>query len=387
MLDWRHRHRNPMPLPLLALALGLLGWISPSSADAATVSERLDVALHQSWGLTDSPGVQAAVLRNGKLAWQATAGEAVIGRRVATNRSLFEFGSFSKMMLAAFALHRVEVGRLALDVPIRAYVGRSIPGSGRVTLRMLLSHTAGYPDVYERPPVSELLGANYDPNRRWTFSRVFEALGKPRHPGRRWEYSNSGYIVLAYLLRRTTDRPLSDAIMHFLKPAGRVEPISERSLTMRRTAEAAHLFAHGYLFGYDVFTGAKTIPTDLYGMPWGDGLFSGTALGGAQFLDALLVRNRLLSTRAVKTMITPTSQSRATDSPGLGDNRYGFGTYRLNAAGRRWQGHDGSYPGYSVMGFTNRRYGVTIFVATNGWTNQGLPAISIWRALARAYVG
>ena len=242
--DWLAR----VSLPLLLLALAL-GWISPSSAGAAAVSQRLDVALHQSWESTDSPGVQAVVLRNGKLAWQGTAGEAVIGRQAATNRSLFEFGSFSKMMAAAFALHRVEVGRLALDVPIRAYVGRSIPGSGRVTLRMLLSHTAGYPDVYERPPVSELLGAKYDPNRRWTFSKVFESLGKPRHPGRRWEYSNSGYIVLAYLLRRTTDRPLSNAIMRFLKPAGRVQPISESSLTMRRTPEAARLFAHGYLFG------------------------------------------------------------------------------------------------------------------------------------------
>ena len=86
-------------------------------------------------------------------------------------------------------------------------------------------------------------------------------------------------------------------------------------------------------------------------------------------------------------MTTPTPQSRATDSSGVGDNRYGFGTYRLNAAGWRWQGHDGSYPGYSAMGFTNRRNDVTIFVATNGWTTQGLPAISIWRALAKAYVG
>jgi CubicO group peptidase (beta-lactamase class C family) len=360
--------------------------VTVSPARAATVSEQLDAALQSSWEQTDSPGVQAAVLRDGQLVWQGALGEAVVGSRPVTNQTLFEFGSFSKMMSAAFTLHRVETGRLKLDVPIRTYIGRSVPGAGRVTLRMLLSHTAGYPDVYERPPVSELLGPKYDPNRRWTFKTVFKSLGPPSHPGRQFAYSNSGYIVLAYLLVKTTNRPLAEAFQDFLEPAGLVEPISESSLTMRRTAQAAGIFAHAYFGGQDQFTGAKTIPTDFYGLPWGDGLYAGTALGGSEFLDALLVGNRLLPPRSVDQMVATTRQSHATGGSDVGEGRYGFGTYRLNEAGRTWQGHDGSYIGFSTMGFTDRKDGVTIFVNANGHSFGPQPANPIWHALAKAYV-
>src|SRR4051812_45205256 len=107
--------------PLLVLLLTLL-VVSP--AGAATVSEQLDAALRSAWERTDSPGVQAAVLRDGQLVWQGALGEAVVGSRQVGDRTLFEFGSFSKMMSAAFALHRVDSGRLKLDVPISTYVGR-----------------------------------------------------------------------------------------------------------------------------------------------------------------------------------------------------------------------------------------------------------------------
>ena len=369
--------------PLLVLVLVLF---AASPAAAATVSEQLDAALQSAWEQTDSPGVQAAVLRDGQLVWQGALGDAVVGSRPVSDRTLFEFGSFSKMMSAAFALHRVDTGRLKLDVPISTYVGRAVPGSGRVTLRMLLSHTAGYPDVYERPPVSVLLGPKYDPNRPWTFRTVFKSLGPPSHPGRRFAYSNSGYIVLAYVLVKTTNRPLAEAFQDFLEPAGSVEPISESALTMRRTAQAAGIFAHNYLGAQDQFSGAKTIPTDLYGLPWGDGLYAGTALGGSEFLDALLVGDRLLPPRRIKQMVAITRQSRATGGSDVGEGRYGFGTYRLSEAGRSWQGHDGSYVGFSTMGFTDRRDGVTIFVNANGYTFGAQPANPIWHALAKAYV-
>jgi D-alanyl-D-alanine carboxypeptidase len=349
------------------------------------LSERLQRTLERSRARTVTPGAQAAVMRDGELIWFGNDGRAVRrpSRRVSDN-TLFCFASFGKMFLAAFTLRRVEEGILELDEPIRTYIGRSVPGAGRVTVRMLLSHTAGYPDLYSHPKIAPLFGRKYDPSRKWTFGTLLKGLSPPRDPGERWEYSNTGYLVLGYVLRETTRRSLPHAFMDFVAPAGAIEPIDESSLTMRRTRKAAQNMAHGYQFNkkppYDTFRGAKTIPTDLFGMPWGDGAFSGTALGAAQFLDALLVNDLLLQHETVGEMIEPTAQSLKKKAP------YGLGTERIVASKRTWQGHSGAYGGFSSMAYTDPESGGTIVVVANGWERERLPAVSIWRDLARVYI-
>lgn len=327
------------------------------------------------------------IVDDGQLVFSSAAGAAILRpRRRVSPTTLFSYASFSKAIVAAFALDLVERGRLALDHPIAAYVGNAVPGSRRVTARMLLTHTAGYPDVYSSPEMLRWFGSRYDPNRRWSYRRVLGAVRSPRRPGTRYRYSNAAFIILSYIERELSDRPLAAAIERFLAPAGRIVPIDERSLTMRITPAAAARFSHGYEFGrraVDVFDGADLIPTDLYGVPWGDGLFAGTALGAAQFLDGLLDSDGLLLEPAtVAAMIAPSAQSRRAREP------YGMGLYPVRAAGHSWIGHDGGYGGYTSAGFTDRERGITITVLANGERRgAGSPAAQIWAALARAYKG
>ena len=157
---------------------------------------------------------------------------------------------------------------------------------------------------------------------------------------------------------------------------------------MRRSPRALRHFAHGYFPAgssvIDTFASAAGIPTDLYGLPWGDGAFAGSALGAAQFLDALFVRSRLLRHSSVRQLVEPTSQSLAAGPEGQMLS-YGMGTASYSAAGRVWHGHDGSYVGFTSMGATDLKRGVSIAVATN-WAFPGQqPAIAIWRAVAEAY--
>ena len=376
---------------ILALLLCALVAFPGTAARAAATDERLDGALESALARTSSPGAQAAILRNGTLVWSGAAGKAITRpRKPVTTNSLFAYASFSKMMLASYALDLVEDGQLALDLPISTYVGDAVPGSGRVTLRMLLTHTAGYPEVYASPELTELFGERYDPNRLWSYGLVLDAIDTPRNPTARYRYSNAAYIVLSYILSEATTAPLHRAYADFLAPAGLSGPIDESEVTMRLTPAAARTFTHGYQFAIkdglppDVFAGARSIPTDLYGVPWGDG-FAGTALGAAQFLDGLLVRENLLEKATLTQMLQPTEQSVRAGEP------YGLGTYTIRAAGSQWQGHDGAYAGYTSMGFTDRADGVTIVVLANGYSadairaGAGPPATEIWDRIARAY--
>ncbi|WP_066949313.1 serine hydrolase domain-containing protein [Microtetraspora fusca] len=373
---------------LLTVGLG----IPPAPAVAAPVSKdpvraALDGALARAAAKAGDPGVQAVVMRDGKLIWSANSGKAVKDpSSPVTDSTMFGYASFGKMILSAYALRQVESGVLALDKPISTYVGKDVPGSDAVTLRMLLTHTAGYPDMYDDPKTAPLFagGAQYDPNRPYTFAMLAPGIRKPVNPGKRYDYSNTGYIILAHVLSRTAggDGALERDIRLFLTRAGETSEL----LTAERSPSAFPRFAHGYDYEspgkpIDTFTdfGAKGIPTDLYGLPFGDGLFAGTALGGAKFLDALYAGNRLLRPDTVKKMITSSPQAVAVN------DTYGMGTERALVGGRVWQGHPGAFAGFTSMGATDMARGVTLMVVTNRDGSDEDPAGTIWKELAEAY--
>ncbi|MFJ8854845.1 hypothetical protein [Streptomyces sp. NPDC102437] len=52
---------------------------------------------------------------------------------------------------------------------------------------------------------------------------------------------------------------------------------------------------------------------------------------------------------------------------------------------RTWQGHRGSYPGFSAQGATDLERGVTLVVVTNRYMPKHSPADVIWEQLAETY--
>src|SRR5687767_9387608 len=144
---------------MLILALVAASLLAGAQAQAASLSERLDRALDRGLASTGSPGAQAAIVQDGQVVWTGAAGKArTRPPRPVSGRTLFSYASLGKTLLASLVLDRVESGELQLDVPIDTYIGDEVPGTGQVTIRMLLSHTAGYPDVYSSPEVGPLFG-------------------------------------------------------------------------------------------------------------------------------------------------------------------------------------------------------------------------------------
>ncbi len=120
--------------------------------------------------------------------------------------SVFQAASLSKPVFAYAVLQLVRSGRLALDAPVLRYLpqgvthafdpfavpapGRSAPVTderlARVTVRMLLNHSAGLPN-WARGPLR------------------FEA-----EPGQAWRYSGEGYVLLQQVVQAVTGQPLQD---------------------------------------------------------------------------------------------------------------------------------------------------------------------------------
>jgi uncharacterized protein YbbC (DUF1343 family)/CubicO group peptidase (beta-lactamase class C family) len=131
-----------------------------------------------------------------------------------TEDTIFDVASLTKAVATAPAvLLLAEQGRLDLDAPLGRYLPEfSGSGFADVTVRRVLTHMAGFPDM---PPAAAL---------REGFPKAAEALaraGLSYRPGAGFRYSDTGYIVLAELVRRLSGEPLDRfAERHLYAPLG-----------------------------------------------------------------------------------------------------------------------------------------------------------------------
>lgn len=122
--------------------------------------------------------------------------------------TLFPVASITKLATALAVLRLTGRGALALDDGL----GRWTPWAAaaadeRVTIRRLLSHTAGLP--LDLAP--EL--APYRPGLDWPgLGRACLATELAREPGTYVQYSNTGYGLLALVVEAAADRPFPDAV-------------------------------------------------------------------------------------------------------------------------------------------------------------------------------
>jgi D-alanyl-D-alanine carboxypeptidase len=360
---------------------------------------RLDATLARVGEASATPGAQAALVRHGALEWAGSYGLAHVETRTPVHeRTVFCLASVGKTLLAALTLHLVERGVLGLDATLTTLGGGDIPGASTVTPRMLLSHTAGYPDLYETTHVRSLMPpdpassdrSSYDPNREFTWTMLVPGILEPVEPGEHWAYSNTGYIVLVEVLARVLGgaQGLEHAWTSFVHAVdGDRDAMIARELTMNRSAVEVSQLAHGYEQRDDgAFVDAYAahapigVPTDLFGLPFGDGLFAGAATGVAMFFDALFVRRRLLAPETVRLMTTTTTQAAAAAAPHPDLNTYGMGTFRMDSPTGSWQGHRGLYGGFATIGTSQPASGTSLVVLANS-VAEPVPVLSIWREL------
>ena len=165
------------------------------------------------------PGVAIAVLRDGKVVHSTGYGLREAGTRNAVDAdTLFSVGSVSKVVTAAATLRLVDDGTLDLDRDVDSYLSSwQVPASAEVpdpvvTLRMLMSHTAGL-NVHGF--------ADYQPGEALpTLLQIVEgqppARNKPvrliHPPGERGDYSGGGVMIEQLVLEDATGSDLESIV-------------------------------------------------------------------------------------------------------------------------------------------------------------------------------
>jgi CubicO group peptidase (beta-lactamase class C family) len=147
------------------------------------------------------------VSKDGKILINKGYGYANLDRKVPnTPATKFRIGSVTKQFTAACILLLEERGKLTIDDLVRKYLPDAPPSWDHITIFNLLTHTSGIPDYSEFPDFMATRGTPTAPEQL-----VARFRDKPLEfaPGSSFKYSNSGYVLLGYLIERISGEPYS----------------------------------------------------------------------------------------------------------------------------------------------------------------------------------
>ena len=210
------------------------------------------------------PGVSIAVIHNGVIEWARGYGVAEVGGKPVTADTLFQAGSISKPLAAMAALHLVQQGKLSLDADVNTELtswkvpeSAAAPGA-KVTLRELLTHTAGFtvhgfPGYASDAPVPTLVQVLNGEKPANTAPIRLESV-----PGSKWNYSGGGYIVMQQMVVDVSKEPFPK-LLHdtVLGPIGMTHSTYEQPLPSAMQGSAATPYT---IKGPPVAGGAHTYP-------------------------------------------------------------------------------------------------------------------------------
>ncbi len=322
------------------------------------------------------PGVSLAVIDNGRTAWARGYGVAnVRTREPVTTETLFQAASVSKPVAAMAALLLVDAGRAPLDGNVNDELRTwRVPESdytrdSKVTLRRLLSHTAGlnmggFPG-YE-------VGTTLP-----TLTQIFEGEPPANNvpirvravPGRAWSYSGGGYLVVQQWLQDITGRPFAEfvatALFETLDMSRSTfdQPLSEhlaRAAATGHSADREPVPGGWHVYPELAAAGLWTTPSDL------SRLIAAlqSSLSGSD--------NSILSRKMARRMVTPQQAD------------WGLGFSVETTADDTWFAHTGHNEGFTCYVFAYADSGQGAVVMANADQADAL-VMEIFRSIAHVY--
>jgi CubicO group peptidase (beta-lactamase class C family) len=167
------------------------------------------------------PGIAVGIIRPGHPDIAKGYGVTRLGSdTAATGRTIYHMASITKPFVATAVMQLVEAGKVDLDAPVTTYITyfkMKDPRAATITVRQLLTHVSGMPDVtdyaWERP--------EYDAGALERYIRGLADSTLNAKPGENWDYSNIGFEILAELVAKVSGQEFEVYEReHILAPLG-----------------------------------------------------------------------------------------------------------------------------------------------------------------------
>jgi len=345
-------------------------------ATPAQSPDSLDAFIRAQMAMRKVPGLSLAIIDKGKVVYAKGYGvSAPGGKTPVTTETRFLAGSISKSVAAVGALKLVEAGTLSLDGNVNDKLttwkvpDNGFTGTEKVTLRRILSHTAGltvhgfggYEVGTPVPTLTQILDGTPPANS--------PAVRVDTTPGAMWRYSGGGYTIMQLMMDDVTGQPFDQWMAtNVIAPFG----MTRSSFAQPPSAAFAPFTAAGQ------YAPGNPVPGrwHLYPEMAAAGLWT-TATDLAQFVIAIQqsyagTANPVISQAMTRQMLTNVQ----------GDD--GLGVFLDTSTGTLLFSHGGRDDGFDAYmgGYAETGQGVAIMINAND--NSGMVR-RIYEFVARQY--
>jgi CubicO group peptidase (beta-lactamase class C family) len=355
----------------LLVLLALLVSVNLSAQEESRTTEQfvreIDKKIPQLLHDFTVPGAAIAIIENGEIVLQKGYGFSDLEKEVKVNTETgFNIGSISKTIAAWGVMKLVHEGKVDLDAPAETYLTRwhlpeSEYDSDKVTIRRLLSHTAGlslhgYPGWSPSdalPTLEESLnGKNNGPGR---VEIIME-------PGTKYQYSGGGFTILQLIVEEVTGQKFEDYMQaQILDPLGMTNS-SYKIDDKIMAASSLEYNNYGEEIDFESFTAQAAAGLHV------------TIGDFTRFAFANLYRNKdhekynpVLPTDVIQQMMKPVPEAQGRFGYGMGYMIESIpGTSVLLA------GHRGSNTGWQAIFNVNPETNDGFIMVTNGGSGQNI---------------
>jgi CubicO group peptidase (beta-lactamase class C family) len=357
---------------LIALTLPVLvacGHVRPSEKTGSAVEKQVDSVVQSEMLRGKVPGAAIAILRNGQVLFMKAYGLANLELSApAQTSSVFEIASLTKQFTAAAVLLLAHEGKLQLEDPLTKFLEGAPTSWNGITVRQLLSHTAGLEHRFEKSVDGSLL-LDYTTESMLASAKAIPSFAPP---GERFRYSDLGYFLLGLIIERVQMRTYAEFLSdRFFVPLGmsRTQIQDQSGIVSNRVA--GYTITNGKLvnirrswqFGLTSHFGVLSTVEDM--AKWEQSLWTDQVL-------PLAVRQQLW---------TPVRVFRANEKEGY-LLAYGYGWWVVSENGHKIIEHSG---------FTGTHYlrdgttGIAVVVLTNRDQPSGPGTVEVARKIAQVF--
>jgi len=314
-------------------------------------------------------GASVLMMRDGRVLAHHEYGFAdrALGRRV-DERTIFHWGSITKTLTAVAVMQLRDRKRVSLDERVTQYIPElrqvhdPFGSMDDVTIRMLLSHSAGF----QNPTWPYKAGKSWEPFEPTRWEQLVAMMPYQEvafAPGSRYSYSNPGFIYLARIIEQLTGDPYQSYVYKNLwaplgithsyfgaTPYHLADQRSNNYDVVRDSAGHEAVVANGRDFDPGI-----TIPNGGWNAPLGDLARWVGFLSGAAGNDTVLARTNL--DEMWRTLF-------ATEGDAPGDS-VGLSFFVLWRDGVRFIGHTGQQAGFRSFFYVNPKTSAAVIAAFN----------------------
>ena len=312
----------------------------------------------------NSPGATVLIAKDDKIIYRKAFGMANLELNVPMKlENVLQLASITKQFTSVAILMLLEQGKLSLQDPLSKYIA-DYPRGNEITLHHLLNHTSGIMNYTKLPEFRTKTRLDMTPEE---IISSFKNLPLEFNPNEKHEYSNSGYVLLGYIIEKISGMSYEDFIHKNI-----FEKLGMKNSYYGNSYKIIPNRANGYQLYEGNYENAEYMSTTI---PYAAGSLMST-------VDDMFLWNKAIRHN---TLISEKSKQIAFTNHTLTNGKhgnYGYGWFINELAGMTTLEHTGGINGFTTSGIYVPDNNIYAIVLSNlddgkGPETYNLKAVSI----------